>query len=248
MKEEVLRKIGLTEGEIRVYKALIKSGNSSTGPIMNESGISSSKVYLILDKLIKKGLINFSLENNIKRFHVSNPINIIEYITKQEDSIKKIKKEAQSLVNEISKTIATKEKEYAKIYRGEKSLRTAFQNILDNSNGKFKFIGAPLFELNKLELFFKNLQAKREDKKITTEGIVNISTKKEYSKIFKDNKDIKIKYINLDFPHAVAIGNDRIIISLWEPTVIGFEIESVRIAKRYQEFFSKLWNTQYTFS
>ena len=58
MKEEshnILRKIGLTESEIKVYLALIKLGVSSKGSLIKESKIAPSKIYEITDKLVVKG-------------------------------------------------------------------------------------------------------------------------------------------------------------------------------------------------
>lgn len=242
MQTEVLRKIGLTNGEIRVYESVIKLEKSSTGPIMKNCGISSSKVYLILNKLIEKGLVTFSIENNVKIFLAANPINIIEYINEQQNELEKTKVEAKDLVKDLNKLIGTNEEETAKVYKGQKSLRTAFQNILDNLDQDFLFIGAPSSELDSLELFFQNLQSIREEGKVKTLGIADISTQKKYNQIFKQKKNIKLKFIDFPFPHAIAIGKDRIIISMWEPYVIGFEIESKRIAKRYKDFFYNLWD------
>jgi len=107
MNEEVLKEVGLTQGEIRVYKACIKLGESSTGAIMKKSNISSSKVYLILDKLIEKGFIAFSIKNNIKIFSPSNPSNILEFISKKQESLKKVQADANNLVKELTSLINT---------------------------------------------------------------------------------------------------------------------------------------------
>lgn len=242
MNRALLRQIGLTDGEIRVYEAVVTLGKSSTGPIMEKSGISSSKVYLILNKLVEKGFVTFSIENNVKIFLAANPINIIEYIDQQQQDLEKTKNEAKDLVQDINKLIGSNEDEVAKVYKGQKSLRTAFQNIMDNLDDDFLFIGAPSYELESLQLFFQNLQTLRQDKKIKTLGIADMSTQKEYTKIFKGKKNINLKFRDFPFPHAIAIGKDRIIISMWDPVVIGFEIESGRIAKRYRDFFYTLWN------
>ena len=53
MDETLLEKLGLTKGEIKVYLALNKLGESSIGPIGKESKVSKSKMYDILDKLIE---------------------------------------------------------------------------------------------------------------------------------------------------------------------------------------------------
>lgn len=244
MNKEIFRKIGLTEGEIRVYESVVKLGKASTGPIMEKCGISSSKVYLILEKLIQRGFVTFTIENNVKKFHATNPINIIEYIQEQERELENTKEQAQELVKQLNKLIGSHKEETAKVYRGTKSMLSAFHNILDELEKEpFLFIGAPVQDLDALQLFFQNLHAKREHRKIKTLGLADISTRKKYSKMFERRKNIKLKYIKLPFPHAVAVGKNRIILSLWEPTPIGFEIESGRIARRYRKFFQNLWKS-----
>jgi len=56
MDHSQLKAIGLTEGEIRVYLALLDSGLTTTGIVIKQSNITGSKVYNILDRLIEKGL------------------------------------------------------------------------------------------------------------------------------------------------------------------------------------------------
>jgi len=57
MKLETLETIGLTKGEIKVYEALLELGESTKTPIANTSGISPGKVYDVLERLMKKGLV-----------------------------------------------------------------------------------------------------------------------------------------------------------------------------------------------
>ena len=49
-----LEEIGLTEGENKVYLALLKLGSSTIGRIIKEAQVSNSKIYDILDRLNKK--------------------------------------------------------------------------------------------------------------------------------------------------------------------------------------------------
>ena len=56
MDIKLLHDIGLTEGETKVYLALISLGTTRTGQLASKAGVSSSKVYKILDRLIKKVL------------------------------------------------------------------------------------------------------------------------------------------------------------------------------------------------
>lgn len=245
MEKEILRKIGLTEGEIRVYEALVKLGRSSTGPIMDKSGISSSKVYLILEKLVQKGFVSFVVENNVKYFQVTNPNNILDYVEKQQKELDKIKEDSKPFIESLTKLLGSHEEENAQIYKGFAGLRVAFQNLLNelDKNDEFLFFSQSEEELtNKnVALFFKNLHQKRLDKGISTRGIADINLKKIFNKRFVNQKDFKARFSTLTLPTAISIGKNRILLNIWGDNPICFEIISTRIAKKYHEFFNKIW-------
>ena len=54
MDKKILHDIGLSEGEIKVYLALLKLGLAKKTELANGSGVSSSKVYEICNRLQKK--------------------------------------------------------------------------------------------------------------------------------------------------------------------------------------------------
>jgi len=244
MRKEILRKLGLTEGEIKVYEALVKLGKSSTGPVMKKSGISSSKIYLILEKLMQKGIVSFIVENNVKKFYPTNPQNLVDYIEKQQKDLDETKKEIREFASELTKIMGKYEEESAQIYKGLAGMRAVFQNLLDElkKGDEFLFFAIPEPKIQKKGiLFFQNLQLKRAEKGIITKGIVDVRWEKQYRNIFKGMKKIKLKALKLSFPHALAIGKNRVIISLWEENPIAFEIISKRFAQRYRDFFHELW-------
>ena len=61
-----LREAGLTDGEIKVYLALLELGAATTGPIIEKSGIARSIIYQILDKLMQKGLVSMVMKDKTK--------------------------------------------------------------------------------------------------------------------------------------------------------------------------------------
>ena len=58
MTVEKLQGIGLTDGESKVYVALLQLQTATKSAIVKESSVSSSKVYEILDRLLAKGLVS----------------------------------------------------------------------------------------------------------------------------------------------------------------------------------------------
>ena len=245
MEWDILRKIGLTDGEIRVYKALIHLGKSSTGKIMKKSGISSSKVYLILEKLIQKGLVSFVIENNVKKFQVTNPQSILDYVDKKKDEFENIKKDFEKVVPQINAILGTYEEESAQVYKGIRGIRVAFSNLLEelNKGEEYYFFGVSKEEMSNKQVlvFFQNLHAKRIAKGIHVKGIADTILRELYSKtpIFK--KMFSIRYYDLTLPTGIVIGKNRILILIWGIENTCYELISKRAADRYREFFNKIW-------
>ena len=127
MNTSLLKEIGLTDGEIKVYIALFNLGSTSTGPIVKEAKIHSSKVYPILDRLIEKGLVSFIKEGK-KTIYTANPPNtLISFLDKKQAIIKEQKEEAKDLIKklELQKSIE-KAKTEATIFKGTKGVMTAY--------------------------------------------------------------------------------------------------------------------------
>ena len=95
MNTEILEQIGLSRNEIKAYFALLELEQASATPIVKKSGIPNSKVYLTLDKLIKKGLVSYVIKNNAKYFQASDPKNLIGFLNDKENLISLQKKEIE---------------------------------------------------------------------------------------------------------------------------------------------------------
>ena len=77
MAERHLANVGFTAGEEKVYIALLKIGSSTTGQIAKEAGVSRSKLYEILEKLVRKGMVSHYKQNNRSYFKSAPPERIM---------------------------------------------------------------------------------------------------------------------------------------------------------------------------
>ncbi len=245
MDTQLLKKIGLTDGEARVYNALVLLGKSTSGAIIKKSHVSASKVYIILEKLIQKGLASYIVENNVKKFQASAPENISRYIRKKKVAVEEMEKEADKIITQVKASLGGYEEESAQIYKGIAGFRVAFDNILNNLEKGDDFLFFSISEkerTNKSIAFFNQFDRKREAKRIYSKGIIDVRNKNDFLKFFKENKYKKFKFLKIALPHALSIGSDRMLITRWGDVPIGFEIISKTLAKDYREFFYRLWN------
>ena len=82
-----LRTAGLTDGEALVYLALTQLGQTTSGAIVEQAGISSSKIYDILDRLEKKGLVMHVVKNNRKVFSSLDPSNLESFLDARDQEL-----------------------------------------------------------------------------------------------------------------------------------------------------------------
>src|SRR3989344_8787493 len=101
MDISILKEVGLTDGEIKVYLALLELGSSTTGPMINKSGIARSIIYQILEKLMQKGLVSQIIKEKTKYFQAAEPNRILGYIDEREKQLDDNKKKIEKLLPEL---------------------------------------------------------------------------------------------------------------------------------------------------
>src|SRR3989344_622954 len=100
---DILHKVGLSEGEIKVYGALLDLGATSTNKIHEKTGIERRNIYDILNKLIERGLVTYIDENKRRTFKLAHPNALIGYL---EEKKKQIEHVEQSVIHELPSMVA----------------------------------------------------------------------------------------------------------------------------------------------
>ncbi|MBU2459338.1 MAG: helix-turn-helix domain-containing protein, partial [Nanoarchaeota archaeon] len=118
MLSQTLKQIGLTEGEIKVYLALIDLGSVSTGRITKASGISGSKVYEVLERLMKKGLVSTITKNNVRYFEATSPNKILDYLDEKTSNIEIEKTNIQKILPDLILKQNHSESSEVKVFTG----------------------------------------------------------------------------------------------------------------------------------
>src|SRR3989338_720168 len=131
-----LLKIGLTEGESKVYLALSEIGSSTVGPIVNKSGVAYSNIYDILHRLIEKGVVSFIIKNKTRYFQAASPSNLIQYLDKKQEKIVQEKEALKNIIPELEKLQSIKPKQEAEVFIGKKGLRTAYEKLSKDASKK----------------------------------------------------------------------------------------------------------------
>lgn len=246
MDTQILEDIGFSKGEIKVYFSLLELGESTIGPLSKKAQITSAKVYPILDKLSKKGLITTIIKSGTNYFQAFNPNNILKFIQEKRN---KLKSEEEQIKEFIPMLLSKQKKEAihsARVYEGYNGLKTIYEEIVDYlSKTKEDFIAFTLGEEYKdpnLMLFFEHYDNKRKQLGIKTKLIGIEDQRKFFKKDSLKKSDVEIKYLDYaSVPQGVIVFADKVVTMVWGEDIAAFVIQSKSTAEAYKKFFWDIW-------
>jgi sugar-specific transcriptional regulator TrmB len=239
-----LEKAGLTKSEAKVYLALLKIGESTAGPIVDEAKITRSKIYDILERLKNKGLVSFITKDSTKYFSSADPSNILDYLDKKELEIEKQKKEIKNFIPELEKQYKRAlEKKIAEIFVGIKGMENAFKVLVENFDPKIPYFafGAGKGEnIEQVITFFSKLHLKRIEKKIKSYILFNESSRG----LFKNQEKsrlVETRYLKQSTPSAINIYGDYTVIAILGEELVTILIRNKETADSFREYFKTMW-------
>lgn len=244
--EKLLDSIGLTSGESKTYLALLDLGLSTVSPISKKADVSLSKVYSILDKLIKKGLVTSITKNNTKYFNAASPERIIDYLEEKKKDISEKEEEIKKILPKLKNKITNTEKPIAEVYEGVKGIKTFFDNILrETKKGDIIYaLGIPReVSENYMGFFRKDWNRRRIKLKVRNIVLYNFDARSIGAKSSKANF-INVKYLpkDLQTPSWIQIYNDVVAtVYMGEENPVCVVIRDENISKSYRSHFNFLW-------
>lgn len=241
MSEHFLEELGLTRGEIRVYLSLLSLGQTTSGPLIAESHISSSKVYEILDKLMKKGLATHIIKNKTKYFQATSPAKLRTYLASQEHRIEQQKNELEkNLPGLLALYHSHRISENAEIFTGLPAIKTMLWDMIEDAKPgeHYLFFGGVGKGYEKIfPKLYISYDTHRHEKKLTTRGLVS----SHHQKLLAQLRYAKIRYVTHPTPSNIGIFRDKIAIQSWSEKPMAVLITSQELANQFREFFETVW-------
>jgi HTH-type transcriptional regulator, sugar sensing transcriptional regulator len=246
MHLQKLKQIGLTEGEIKVYQALLNLGECTKTKLAKESNISPSNIYDVTNRLLEKGIISKVEKNGIAHFSPANPKHILDFLDTKKQEIKKEEDIVNSILpNLMQKFSKTKEKVNIEVFQGWNGLKTIFEDLLEEckKGDKNYIFGASKGEKEQqADIFFLKYSKAREKKGIQTKIIFNEELKQtKRIKFFLKSKKYQVKFLQQSTPTEIMLYKEKscIIILSKEPLVI--RISGKEVTDSFKQYFEILW-------
>jgi sugar-specific transcriptional regulator TrmB len=241
MDEKILKEIGLTDAEIKVFIELSKVDSAMASEIADKVSIYRTNIYDIFESLIKKGLVSYIIKANRKHFIASKPQKLLDYLKEREEKIKEQENQIKDLIPFILKLKQPKQEELkAEIYRGKEGLKTLLNDMLNEKKTIF-YLGYSAITKQILPYFFIHWHKRRAKLKIKRK----ILAKKQ----MRDDESVKLPLTEVKFlsdsyniPISTMIyGNKIWILIPSDNDHISLLIESKKLSQSFLNYFEQLW-------
>jgi sugar-specific transcriptional regulator TrmB len=127
-----LKKLGLSDKEIKTFLKLLEYGAISVRGLAELTGLNRGTTYDILKKLQGIGLVSYYHQETKQRFVAEEPGRLIKLVQEKEDKLKQTKAKLVELIPEL-KSLQDKggDKPTTKFYEGKSGIRFILDDILE---------------------------------------------------------------------------------------------------------------------
>ena len=241
MNLDGLRELGLSDGQVRVYAAVLELGTGTLHSIQEKTGIERRNIYDILNKLIERGLVTYSIENGKRTYQPAHPNKIMNDLKQRRESLNKIESNLPDMVTLFERS---KVPIRAEIFRGVGGVKAMLEEVLTYKESHW--IGGNSTALPVLKKWWDKWMERRAEKKHIMYDLVDYGTwlpGLEPGKISVHKKHY-YKYCTLPpklaSPMVIIIYGNNVAQVLWQKT-FSFVIESEEIRNSFMKYFDYFW-------
>ena len=247
-----LKELGLSVGQVAVYSAVLEIGISTLNKIQEKTGIERRNIYDILNKLIEKGLISYTIEKGKRTYQCAHPNKLLEEIEQKEIALDKLKSQIPSIKSLFD---FSKPEIRAEVYRGNDAIKAVLDEVLEYKESYW--LGGNNFNQRRdvqqsMVIWFQNWMKRRKEKKHMMHDLIQSGTILEGLQ-FGNAKKQKESYLevrqlpkDLQFPMVLVIFGNKVAQILWRKESFAFILDSQDVKQSFMKYFEHFWKISTT--
>ncbi len=242
-----LTRIGLTDGEVKLYQALLELGESTRTELAKKSGISPSKIYDVANRLLEKGIISSVKKSGVIHFSAANPSRLQDFLDQKR---KEISKEEQLVSHLLPKLLEqykkTKEATDVEVFYGWEGMETVYSDIgkMLKKGGINYIFGASMGkDYKRADVFFKKYQRRVEQAGYKIKIIFNEDVRghKERTGYFEKSKRHEVRYLYQETFTELNFYDDTVLFVMLFAKPVVIRVRSKEAADSFKKFFASMW-------
>lgn len=238
--ERILRELGLSEAEAKVYLALLESGPSAAGGIIKKAGLHRATTYQVFQRLEEKGLVSSVVEGGRRSFMAASPRRLQDTLRQREWALE----EAMPALERMQKAAGGRQE--ITVYSGVAGIRSALDAMLEEvgRGGTYCDFGVSGLFKKTLGPYFYVWQNSKRRMKITSYVIFNESLRPDrqfFREYYGKSRFTPKEHTSLT---DTMIYRDTVILLIWTARPpVAVVIRNRENAKSYQSQFWFMWKS-----
>jgi len=246
MDVSVLREAGLTEGEAKVYLALLELGSATTGPIVKKSGVARCIVYELLDKLAQKGLATYVIKEKTKHFQAASPSGILDYLEERKKKIEESSRKIEDLLPKFMALQKSAEPAEARVYLGFRGMISAHEGTHQrlSKGDEYLSIGVPEEQPEHYHSYWKRDHLRRIKEGIRCRLLFHPKADRKTLKNRNSFKGCEARYMpfEVNTPVWITTYNDITVLFMISKNPVALEVTNQEIADSFRAYFEDMWS------
>lgn len=240
MDLDILRKLGMSDGEVKVYKALLEIGVSSINSLHEKVGMDRRNIYDILNKLIERGLVSYSEENGKRTFRISSPDKIVSYIDEKKSDLDGIKAEVEKVLPSMQEMFESKKQGiFTEVFKGAEGLKAVWDDMLNYD--AIYWIGSGLYVPDRFPAYWNDWNKRRIKKGVKSNHLFRYEKRDAVSKkMFTSARFLPKEFSGS--PTVTAVYGNKVTQMLFGEKILAFVIQSTELADNYKKYHKYLWD------
>jgi len=234
---EELKSLELTEGEAKVYLALLHGASTKSG-IVRKSGISASIVYDILKRLSKKGLVSSMLIEGKIHFQANDPEVFFEWLERK-----------RAIVEKLVSVLKQRKREstlFARMYEGLNGLRSMLKDVEKeefdrNKTKEWLAMGVTTYKKESFNRLWVYWHTKVRPKYKVKAKFIFSEKDTKYFRALRRSPLSKIKSIPLSTPSCITIVGETTLVMKYSDPPSFILLKNKDVADTFKEIFKVLW-------
>ena len=246
MEINELKKIGFTQGETRIYAALLELGETTRTELAKKSGISPSKIYDVANRLMEKGIVSTVKKQGVLHFSAADPERLKDFLNQKEAELNQEKElVSQLLPTLLAKYQKTREQVDIEVFYGWEGMQTVYGDIIKSlSKGDINYIfGASKgLDPKQADWFFSKYYEQTKKKKYTVKIIFNENMRTYADRVgfFLKTAPHEVRFLHNNTFTELNVYKDTVLFIMLFKKPIVIRVHSKEAADAFK-FFSTMW-------
>jgi sugar-specific transcriptional regulator TrmB len=245
--ESYLRLVGYKQEETKLFVTLLKKGAMTILELSRETGIERTKIYTLVENLLRDGLIDEQLDYK-KKYVRACDVSKIELILKDRiDALQSLTTNFTSFISKVNLLGGSVSPTGIKFYRGVDGIKQQLWNGLCAEKVIYSYSYRNFIEIVGYR-FFDSWAAEFERRGLVNKEIRSdeyVSSEEEPHAQYRSFVGDELRYLPnkiLDIQLAVDIYNDTISLYNWNKgEIFGVEIVNKQFADLQRQIYEQYW-------